>query len=229
MAQPGKATIEDFHGAILRNEHAITARKSIVICGVTRGGTSFAASVFAQLGVPFSRGLDDPAPRRHHENQALVGAFQAEDHSQIRKIAAEFSERFPVWGWKLPAIHQRIEAVGELVPNPHFVVVFKEPLSVAFRRNDLKGVDMMKGLRATLKAYLLITDSIAATKHPTLLVSYDRAMAQLPAFLKEAARFAGIPSFEEAAVIAEIREDARLYSIGGEYRLRRLMESARRQ
>lgn len=200
-----------------------------MICGVTRGGTSFAASVFAQLGVPFSRGLDDPAPRRHHENQALMEAFQAEDHTQIRKIAAEFSERFPVWGWKLPAIHRRIDAVAEMVPNPHFVVVFKEPLSVAFRRNDLKGVDMMRGLRATLKAYLLITETIADTKHPMLLVSYDRAMAQLPAFLKEAAHFAGTSSFEEAAVIAEIREDARLYSVGGEHRLRRAMGSARSQ
>lgn len=105
----------------------------------------------------------------------------------------------------------------------------KEALSVALRRNDLKGVDMMKGLRATLKAYQLITETIAATRHPTLLVSYDRAMAQLPAFLKEAAHFAGTSSFEEAAVIAEIREDARLYSVGGEHRFRRATESARRQ
>lgn len=88
---------------------------------------------------------------------------------------------------------------------------------------------MMKGLRATLKSYLLITDSIAATRHPMLLVSYDRAMAQLPAFLKEAAHFAGTPSFQEAAVVAEIQEDAQLYSIGSEHRLRRAMESARRQ
>lgn len=45
---------------------------------------------------------------------------------------------------------------------------------------------MMKVLQAMLRAYRSISETVAATEHPMLLVFYDRAMAQLPSFLKEA-------------------------------------------
>lgn len=212
---PGERKISDqFHGAFVKNAHKITERKSIVICGPTRGGTSFAASVFVRLGVPFTRGPRDKISTRH-EHLGLKEAFQASDSAGLRRISEEFSSKYPVWGWKLPAIQRRFEATAELIPSPHFVMIFKEPLSVAARKSDMKERDTLKVLQRLLTTYQHLAAIAAETEHPMLLISYDRAVAKLPAFLADAARFAGVDSFDEAAVTARIRADGQRYFKGG--------------
>ncbi|MFN4017500.1 MAG: hypothetical protein ACK4JB_19325 [Reyranella sp.] len=202
--------MSEFHGAFIKNADKITARKSIVICGPARGGTSFAASIFVRLGIPFTRGPRDKISGRH-EHLRLKEAFLANDPGGIQRISEEFSSMYPVWGWKLPAIQRRLEATAALVPNPHFVMIFKEPLSVAARRSDLKERDVLKVLPRIVATYHRLAGLAAETKHPMLLISYDRAIANMPEFLTEVARFAGVPSFDEGAVIAGIREDGKRY------------------
>lgn len=203
-----------FNGGWLKNEDKITAKKSIVICGITRGGTSFAASVFGRLGVPFSRQADRHLSARY-EHRELRAAFTAKDGNTIRGIATEFSEEYPIWAWKLPAIQRDFEFVGELVPNPHFVIIFKEPLSVAARKTDLQGKDTLRAFNHTLVVYQHMVSIASKTEHPLLLISYDRAMASLKSFLPEAAKFAGITKFDLETVIAGIREDGKRYFRSG--------------
>lgn len=199
-----------FHGAFLKNEHRITDRKSIVICGAPRGGTSFAASVFLRLGVPFKRNRKDGISPRHEHN-ALRAAFEAEDHDTVRRIIADFSSLYPVWGWKFPAIERRFAAISEMVPNPHFVVIFKEPLSVAVRSGVRRSKNPINVLQQVVAVHQRLASIAATTEHPLLLISYDKAITCLPDFLATAASFAGITSYDEAAVIAGIQGDGRRY------------------
>lgn len=199
-----------FHGTWLKNAHKVTAQKSIVICGVPRGGTSFAASVFARLGVPFSRSRERQVGRRY-EHRALRAAFTARDGGAVRRIAHEFSTEHAVWAWKLPAIYRDLGFVTDLVPNPHFVLIFKEPLSVAARKTDVSGKETLLALEQVLSAYQLMTELAEATEHPMLLISYDRAMTRMEPFLREAANFAGIRRYNFKSVRAGIRHDGVRY------------------
>lgn len=199
-----------FSGGWLKNEDKITPKKSIVICGITRGGTSFAASVFGRLGVPFSRRADRHIGARY-EHRELRAAFVGKDGNTIREIATGFGKEYPVWAWKLPAIQRDFEFVAELVPNPHFVIIFKEPLSVAARKTDLKGKNTLNALEHVLTVYRHMASIASKTEHPLLLVSYDRAMASLNTFLPEAARFAGVDQYDAEKVTAGIREDGKRY------------------
>lgn len=211
-AAEAKKQSEDFvfNGAWLKNEDKITRNKSIVICGITRGGTSFAASVFGRLGVPFSRREERNVGARY-EHRDLRAAFVAKEGDAIREIAASFSKEYPVWAWKLPAIQREFEFVADLVPNPHFVIIFKEPLSVAARKTDLKGKDTLQALDQVLTVYQHMASIARKAEHPLLLVSYDRAMASLESFLPDAAQFAGVTRFDMEKVIAGIREDGQRY------------------
>ena len=200
----------NFSGAFLKNEEKITAKKSIVICGITRGGTSFAASVFGQLGIPFSRKSERDIGRRY-EHRGLRDAFQNRDADALKKLATSFSEEYPVWAWKLPAIQRRLEFAAENVPNPHFVIIFKEPLSVAARKTDRKGKETLDSLRQVLTVYQHLAEMADGMEYPLLLISYDRAMAKLPAFLAEVAQFAGVTSFDVDRVIDGIRDDGERY------------------
>lgn len=201
---------DSFHGVLVKNANRITERKSIIICGAPRGGTSFAASVFLQLGVPFKRTRKDRiSPRKEHNH--LKEAFQADDLGRVRQIIDEFSSRHPVWGWKLPEIERRFSTISELVPNPHFVVIFKEPLSIAVRSAERRSKNPINVLQQVVAVHQRLAAIAATTEHPLLLVSYDKAITKLPNFLEAAAGFAGISSYDEAAVIAGIREDGRRY------------------
>lgn len=199
-----------FDGAWIKNADKITARKSIVICGISRGGTSFAASVFGQLGVPYSRSGERDIGRRY-EHRQLRAAFAAKDGPLINQIATEFGNEHKVWAWKLPAIQKDFSFAAEQVPNPHFVIIFKEPLSVAARKTDLKGKETIRSLNQVLTVYQQLASIALETTHPLMLISYDRAMSRLKPFLSEAARFAGVRNYDPAAVIAGIREDGARY------------------
>lgn len=199
-----------FKGVLVKNADKITDRKSLVICGAPRGGTSFAASVFSQLGVPFRRTSKDRISPRYEHNR-LKEAFLAEDSERMQQIIDEFCQLHSVWAWKLPAIEQRFSAIADIVPNPHFVVIFKEPLSVAVRSAERRAKTPIHVLQSVVAVQQRLAAIAAETKHPLLLVSYEKAMMNLPAFLSEAASFSGIRSYDEAAVISGIAVDGKRY------------------
>ena len=200
----------DFNGAWFKNEDKIQAKKSIVICGITRGGTSFAASVFARLGVPYARRGERDIGRRY-EHRDLRAAFVAKDGAAINRIATDFSQQFDVWAWKLPAIQREFAFVAEQVPNPHFVIIFKEPLSVSARKTDIKGKETLKSLQQVMSVYQHMAKIALDTEYPLMLISYDRAMSSMKPFLREAARFAGVEQYDFKKVVAAIREDGKRY------------------
>lgn len=206
-----EATIAPFAGgALIKNADRITPRKSILICGAARGGTSFAASAFHRLGIPFIRSPTDHISRRL-EHGGLKRAFRTDDMPALQSIMAGFRRRHPVWAWKLPAIERRFSTIEALTPEVHSVLVFKEPLSVAARVAERKGKDPFLALGDIGRVYQRMSDIVATAKTPLLAISYDRAMGDLPAFLAAAAHFAGVASYDEAAVIAGIKEDAARY------------------
>jgi hypothetical protein len=199
-----------FSGVLVLNADRLTERKSIAICGLTRGGTSFAASVFARLGVPFLR-HGEAALRASYEHPELKSAFLEKDFERLGRLAAEFSAEHAVWAWKLPAIFTELEKVGQIVPNPHFVMIFKEPLSVAVRKHALKGREPLIKMQDILEKYQRMAMLSEKTEHPMLLMSYDHAMSHLERFLLETASFAGISSFDVSEVATGIREDQQQY------------------
>ena len=202
-----------FKGTLVKNGPKITERKSIIICGPTRGGTSFAASAFFRLGVPFTRDPDDKLSIRL-EHSELQRAFSVQNWKMLGTTVEDFCYLHSVWGWKLPAIEGQFAKVVQMIPNPHAVMIFKEPLSVAARKATVRKRDPVEHLQEVMRAYGRMAALAASTEDPLLLVSYDKAVANLPAFLKVAAHYAGITSYDEDTVIAGIREDQRRYLEG---------------
>lgn len=199
-----------FAGALIKNGHKTTERKSIIICGPTRGGTSFAASVFYRLGVPFTRDPDDELSNRL-EHSDLKRAFSARDWRTLETTVEDFCYLHSVWGWKLPAIESQLARVVQMVPNPHAVMIFKEPLSVATRKAIVRKKDLMQLLQRVVGTHTRMAALAASIEDPLLLISYDKAIANLPAFLRIAANYAGVTSYNEDTVIAGIQEDQRRY------------------
>jgi hypothetical protein len=62
-----------------------------------------------------------------------------------------------------------------------------------------------------MSVYQHLVEIARNMEFPLLLISYDRAMSNLPAFLPEIAKFAGVGNFDMNAAIAGIREDGERY------------------
>ncbi len=206
----------EFSGAWLARPEAATDKKAILISGTARGGTSFAASALLRLGVPFSRpDHRREVSKRTHEHKALRDAFKAGDGDRLKEIADDFSRSCDVWAWKLPQIHEDFDLIQRCIANPHFVFIFKEPVSIAFRRNDVKGSEFLEAMNKAIDDYTRLVRFATAIKAPVLFIGYDTAMSSTEAFLAEAAKFAGVRDYDEASVIEKIEADAAHYYPGG--------------
>jgi hypothetical protein len=199
-----------FNGAVVLNKDKVLNPKSIAICGTTRGGTSFAASVFARVGVPFAREGERHVSKRY-ENRALRQAFQAGNEIELRQLASDFSSQHDVWAWKLPELQQDLGLVARCLPNLHLVFILKEPLSVAARKSHVRGEDVVTLLQRVLRTYTHLANFAAETKLPLLMISYDRALARLDRFIPEVAEFAGVTGVDVADAITKVRHDGDRY------------------
>lgn len=140
-------------------------------------------------------------------------AFLTQDRTQLQRVIEDFCELHLVWAWKLPAIERRISEIAEIVPNPQVVVIFKDPLSVAVRSAERRQKDPIKILQPVTVAYQRMA-ALAGMNVPLFLMSYEKAMANLPQVVQAAAAFAGVATYNERQVIAGIGSDATQYFVG---------------
>jgi hypothetical protein len=186
-------------------------KRTIIMTGVARSGTSFVGSVFGNLGVPMARSEDD-AVSGHWENLELRRALVERRYADLERIIGEFDSQYDTWAWKAPAIRNDFEAILKYVRNPCFVFVFKEPLSVAMRKIERNHqADFVKHFRRMFQAYSGLVEFAQETDRPCMLVSFDRAVKNTETTVKNFARFAGVTDYDVASVVEKIRTDGQNY------------------
>lgn len=186
-------------------------KRTLLITGVPRSGTSFLASVVGRLGVPQSRGPGDKVSG-HGEHVGLRDAFGGRRDAEFRSIVAEFDAAHPTWAWKLPAMKADLDWVADRVRNPCFVFTFKEPLSVAMRKVSTgHDTDLEENFNKIFEGYVRLLQFARATPRPVLLVSYDKALRQFDECVAAVARFAGVPEWDLDEVERGVREDESRY------------------
>jgi hypothetical protein len=135
-----------------------TAQKTVVVLGQARSGTSVTTGVVETLGVdmgppsyptdwnPKGNFEDEDFGKLHKAilNAAEEGktyfdppapekilAQRVKFEARIRALLAEKSRGKPLWGWKHPDTIMMAELYLPYLLNPHFVVVFRNPLGTA--------------------------------------------------------------------------------------------------
>ena len=98
-------------------------RKTLVVLGAPRGGTSVVSGVLRIAGVFMGEDLG-----HQHEDPAFRQEVPLEQ--KINTIR-EQNAQYKVWGWKLPNTIYYLKAVFPLLRNPHLIVVYRDPFSIA--------------------------------------------------------------------------------------------------
>ena len=145
-------------------------QKTVVITGSPRGGTSLAASLVAGLGLPFHGTTENDGRARtspRYEHPGFVGSWK-QDRARYAQTAREMDAQFETWAVKHPRAIDDLAAAASAFRNPHFIFMFKEPLSVALRTSGLGGGDAVriaKGLRKSCDDITQHWTSVSALQH----------------------------------------------------------------
>jgi len=98
------------------------AKKTVVIFGSPRGGTTLIAGLTKILGIDIGsdlpRNLEDP-------NFAKRSVVEIKNSIKARNQANS------VWGWKFPNAINYLDDIRQELINPHYVCVFRDPIAIA--------------------------------------------------------------------------------------------------
>ncbi len=160
--------------------------RTVVVVGVERGGTSMVAGVLRALGLP----MGERAGLNHEDP-----AFLQDDSEKLTKAIRKRNRMHAVWGFKAPKAALNLPFFDDALRNPHYVVVYRNSLSVADswrQRGAGEAISVLKRIGTYHNAILELAEQ---TKAPVLFVNYERAVvddAAKRAMVHEISTFAGL-------------------------------------
>lgn len=197
----------DNTGFVVLNPPAVSeARKTIIILGVARSGTSMVAGVLERLGVPMGHKKDNVV----FEDREIARALETtEDPAAFEALVADRNAKYDIWGWKRPNAILYVQRFEERVRNPHYIITFRDFLSIASRNVISMAADFADSLFYAQNAYGRVLEFMSTTQAPCLLVSYEKALVNREALVDSLIAFAGLaPTGEQRRRAAEMVESS---------------------
>jgi hypothetical protein len=192
-------------------------KKTVVVLGLARSGTSVLAAILRALGVDMGSSLRDKANP--------YGSFEDRDFAQLHKKIFELaghktywrppaleevlrlrdqcdplihelvnSRTVPVWGWKHPRTILTLDLFLPHLENPHLVAIFRNPLGIAkssvehTKNYTADRVDFFQALRLANFYYGELAKALERHRAlPTATVAFEDVVTQP---LKEAEKLA---------------------------------------
>lgn len=147
-------------------------RKTFVVLGVGRGGTSLISGSLFHLGI-FTGDLSSPPV---FEDIKLASAYERFDYERAEKIIEDYNERYKIWSFKRPFLIGYLEKLHSMLHNPIYLVIFKDLFSVANRNNISMDQDLVQGLFDANKNYAKIINFIGKEGFNGYVFSYDKIL-----------------------------------------------------
>ncbi len=142
-------------------------KKTVMVLGVERGGTSMVAGMLRALGVNMGErvGFNHEDPRFLADDLAVLG-----QRIKVRNKEAD------VWGFKVPKLVQHLDFFESNLRNPYYVIVYRNMLSVADSWLQRGGGTVFDVVDRTLGYYTRIIEHCKKTSRPVLMLNYERAV-----------------------------------------------------
>ena len=158
--------------------------RTLIVLGVSRGGTSMLAGLLKLCGVFMGEKL---SPGSHEDVE-----FHSSNIAQLKQLIGKRNQEHTCWGWKYPHTLDYLSKIETQLRNPHYIVVYRDLASVAhaFHRHD--GTDMKQALRDAHRRYNKLNRFAMRCKEPLLTVSYEKAVANPETLMSGLTEFCGL-------------------------------------
>jgi hypothetical protein len=195
---------------VINKDKSKSFKKTIVILGVARSGTSMVAKVLEQLGVFMGQNRDQAVFEDVQIARILEGNFKKQE---LLDLIEERNSKYDIWGFKRPGALNYITKYSSYFRNIHFIIPFRDILAIAQRNKLSMKMDFMKSLRRANSQYLNVIDLVATSQNPYLLFSYEKSLTKKKEFVYSLIEFLEIDPSEDLIekAISSIEVDCHNY------------------
>ena len=182
------------HSSPQRGRRLNIQRKTLLITGLARSGTSMLAALVQEAGVWLGDHVYEPI----NEDAEITQILRARDFTRLDALIKRQNGKTPVWGFKMPDLHHFLQH-DELqhFRNPHLIVIYRDPVSVAVRSVLSEQADGTEAIIETTAAMHSLAQFVRASRLPFLLLSYEKALLFPQVFIDSVLAFCGIKLDEE--------------------------------
>lgn len=165
-------------------EEALPEKRTLVVLGGYRGGTSMVAGLLRLMGVFMGFRLG----QRNNEDLDFQGA----PPERVVDLAGERDRLFDLWGWKCPGSIYSIGSLQRHLRNPRFIVIFRDLMAVAQNEMAREIYGFEEAVWKSADQQMRLADFVLRSSSPTLVASYERAVRDCDLFVKDLAAFTGL-------------------------------------
>lgn len=179
-------------GVILsRAGNSALAGRTFIVTGLRRSGTSLVASILRQAGIFMGSKINDNL----NEDEEIVKVLSARNTDRLMQLIRERAANYGTWGFKFPMLCELLDPDDmALFGNPHIIVIFRDPVSVAVRNTLSEYREPLPELRVAIDEQAAMVTFIERLQCPTLLLSYEKSFVFPYDFVDAIVQFCGLPS-----------------------------------
>jgi len=172
-----------------RGRKRAVQEKTLLVTGLARSGTSMLAALLQAAGIWLGDHVYDPI----NEDAEITQMLRARDFARLDALIDRQNARTPVWGFKMPDLHQFLQhdELGRF-RNPQLIVMSRDPVAVAVRNALSEQVDGTQALIETTSAMHSLAHFVRASHLPYLFLSYEKALIFPRVFIDNVLNFCGI-------------------------------------
>ncbi|MGI8577073.1 MAG: hypothetical protein ACR2KG_03970 [Nocardioidaceae bacterium] len=175
---PGKTSV------VLNPAPREQSKRTYVIFGTERGGTSMVAGVARALGLPLGEIEEGNNEDKSFHNKSL---------GRMRATVDQRNAEMDVWGWKYPTAVTYLPVLSRTIRNPYFIIVYRDTVATALSRLQWDGEFIRRAPRMSLHETSSMasanTSFALATGRPCLLVSNEKGQVDSSSLIDELADF----------------------------------------
>ena len=184
-------------------------KKTFIIYGVGRGGTTMVAGAAKLCGLDIGENL----PINLEDNDFNIHVLKNAGVKPIHHVLTSLGQRNKtknIWGWKFPRAIAYLPYIREFLVNPHLILVFRDPIATATRQ-ILSGTPKIKAIESVQHLQKRNMELVKDWQVPTLIISYEKSVQRPEQFITDLCHFLGV---EKPADMSEIRA----FMAPGEYK-----------
>jgi hypothetical protein len=213
-------------GVVVHRSSAEKGR-TFIVTGLYRSGTSLVASILQEAGIFMGSEINDIV----FEDEAIAAILTAGDTAALQRLIDERDAGHTRWGFKYPMLCD-VLAPGQLslFRRPRLIVTFRDHLAIAARMSlseyKEEPIQVLRDLSAGQTA---MTNFISELGCPSLLLSYDKALAFPQDFIDSIMRFCDTPPSAELRerLLALVEPNRQRYIAGARQRYEGVIEGVR--
>jgi hypothetical protein len=164
--------------------------RTFIVTGLHRSGTTLVASILRQVGIFMGTEINDIV----HEDEAMARILIARDRDGLTQLVRQRNANYGTWGFKFPMLSSALDYpdIG-LFSDPHIIVTFRDPVSVAVRTSLSEYQAPMQALRAAVDEQAELVAFVDRLHCPSLLLSYEKSLVFPADFIDAILHFCDLP------------------------------------